>query len=228
MIFRWMNLTRSNRKGGRQMSDSPLNGKHILFLGSSVTYGSASGGISVVDFLAERNGFAFTKEAVSGTTLVDTGENSYISRLKKLDPSIPADLLVCQLSTNDASQGKPLGVISSEKVLSSFDTKTVAGAIEYIISYTKQTWHCPVVFYTSPRYEDPRYEAMTRLMDAIAEKWAVPLIDMWKDPAFPQITEAERRTFMADPIHPTRAGYLNWWVPYWEKILFPLFFSEPK
>ena len=210
------------------MVSSPLNGRHILFLGSSVTYGSASGGISVVDLLAERNGFSFTKEAVSGTTLVDTGESSYISRLKQLDPGISADLLVCQLSTNDASQGKPLGEVSSERELSFFDTQTVAGAIEYIIAYTKQTWHCPVVFYTSPRYGDSRYEVMTRLMDAIAEKWDIPLIDMWKDPAFPQITEAERRIFMADPIHPTRAGYLNWWVPYWEKILFPLFLSEPK
>lgn len=228
MTFPWKDFPRTKLKGGIHMNPSPLNGKHILFLGSSVTYGSASGGISVVDFLAERNGFSFTKEAVSGTTLVDTDESSYISRLKKLGPSIPVDLLVCQLSTNDASQRKPLGKISSENALSSFDTKTVAGAIEYIIAYTKLTWHCPVVFYTSPRYEDPRYEAMTRLMDAIAEKWAVPLIDMWKDPAFPQITEDKRRIFMADPIHPTRAGYLNWWVPYWEGILFPLFPSEPK
>ena len=83
-----------------------MAGKHLIFLGSSVTYGSASGGVSFADFISRRNGCAITKEAVSGTTLVDEGEDSYISRLKKLDKSIPADLFICQLSTNDATQGK--------------------------------------------------------------------------------------------------------------------------
>lgn len=64
---------------------SPLAGMNILFLGSSVTYGSASLQESFADFIAKRNGAAYVKEAVSGTTLVDEGINSYISRLKKVD-----------------------------------------------------------------------------------------------------------------------------------------------
>ncbi|MBE6679988.1 MAG: SGNH/GDSL hydrolase family protein, partial [Ruminococcaceae bacterium] len=60
-----------------------LKGKNIFFLGSSVTYGSASGGISFAEMLAKQYEFNYIKEAVSGTTLVDIGENSYVSRLKK-------------------------------------------------------------------------------------------------------------------------------------------------
>ena len=45
-------------------SDNPLNGKHIVFLGSSVTYGAASNGVSFVDFLAERTGCRVTKDVV--------------------------------------------------------------------------------------------------------------------------------------------------------------------
>lgn len=54
----------------------------MIFLGSSVTYGAASQGVSFADFIARRNGCEAIKEAVSGTTLVDNGSDSYVSRLK--------------------------------------------------------------------------------------------------------------------------------------------------
>ena len=190
-----------------------MEGKHLIFLGSSVTYGSASCGVSFADFVARRNGCAITKEAVSGTTLVDEGEDSYISRLKKLDKSIPADLFVCQLSTNDATQGKPLGMLSDSK---EYDTKTVAGAIFYIVSYVKEVWGCPVVFYTNPRYESPEYDKMVSLLSEIKRNYNITVIDMWNDTAFNAITAEQRQRYMADPIHPTREGYLDWWTPYME------------
>lgn len=190
-----------------------MKGKHLIFLGSSVTYGSASGGVSFADFIAERNDCAITKEAVSGTTLVDEGEDSYISRLKKLDKSIPADLFICQLSTNDATQGKPLGQLGTQ------DTKTVGGAIEYIIDYVRRVFGCSVVFYTNPRYDSPEYGEMVYLLLKIAEKHSVSVIDMWNDTEFNALTDAQRRRYMADTIHPTREGYLEWWTPHMEAAL---------
>lgn len=79
--------------------------KSIIFLGSSVTYGAASGGISFADILCEKNGYGMVKEAVSGTTLTDDGPDSYVSRMKTINAG-SADLFVCQLSTNDATCGK--------------------------------------------------------------------------------------------------------------------------
>ena len=67
-------------------------------------------------------------KSVSGTTLVDEDKTSYVSRLKKIDED-STDLFIFQLSTNDASQNKPLGTISPTKDINSFDTKTIAGAI---------------------------------------------------------------------------------------------------
>lgn len=199
-------------------ADSPLAGKHIIFLGSSVTYGSAAKGVSFADYIAARNGCVITKEAVSGTTLVDSGLNSYISRLKKLDAEA-ADLFVCQLSTNDASQRKPLGEVGESFEIGAFDTATVAGAVEHIIAYAKQTWGCPVVFYTSPRYNSEEYAAMVELLAEIADKWDIGVIDMWNDDTFNSITDEQRVLYMADGIHPTQAGYLEWWVPYMEEFL---------
>ena len=46
-----------------------LKDKTVLFLGSSVTYGSASGGVSFADLMVKECGIKMIKEAVSGTTL---------------------------------------------------------------------------------------------------------------------------------------------------------------
>ena len=66
-------------------ADNPIKGKTVIFLGSSVTYGSASGGVSFADYIEKRDGCEMIKSAVSGTTLVESGIDSYVSRLKKLD-----------------------------------------------------------------------------------------------------------------------------------------------
>ena len=70
--------------------------KRIIFLGSSVTFGSASGGVSFADIICEKNGYEMIKEAVSGTTLVDSDDQSYVSRLRNIDCD-SADLFICQL-----------------------------------------------------------------------------------------------------------------------------------
>ena len=200
-------------------SDNPLNGKHIVFLGSSVTYGAASNGVSFVDFLAEKTGCRVTKEAVSGTMLVDDAPDSYICRMRKLNPEMKVDLFVCQLSTNDATQMKELGEACRTYDMDDFDTLTVAGAIEYIIAYARKTWKCPVAFYTSPRYDSARYAAMVGLLQTIRRKWDIALIDLWNDSIFNDITAGQRSRYMADPIHPTREGYLEWWTPYLKRII---------
>ena len=200
-------------------SDNPLNGKHIVFLGSSVTYGAASNGVSFVDFLAEKMGCRVTKEAVSGTMLVDDAPDSYICRMRKLNPEMKVDLFVCQLSTNDATQMKDLGETCRTYDMDDFNTLTVAGAIEYIIAYARKTWKCPVAFYTSPRYDSARYAAMVGLLQTIRRKWDIALIDLWNDAAFNDITTEQRSRYMADPIHPTREGYLEWWTPYFKRVI---------
>ena len=168
---------------------SPLEGMNILFLGSSVTYGSASLQESFADFIAKRSGADYVKEAVSGTTLVDEGIDSYISRLQKVDKEEDFDLFICQLSTNDASQGKELGEISES---GEFDTRTVCGAIEYIITYVRNAWGCPVVFYTNAYYESAEYAAMVSALRQIEAKYGIGVIDLYTDEEFNDITEQDR------------------------------------
>lgn len=227
--FHWLHDVKTSKLPGNaaqyavekqpRLKESALTGKRIVFLGSSVTYGAASKGVSFADYLAVRNGCERIKEAVSGTTLVDNGADSYISRLNRLAVEGKVDLFVCQLSTNDATQKKPLGVVSDSLVMNEFDTKTVAGAIEYIIAFAKETYDCPLVFYTNPVYDSAAYADMVELLNRIAQKWDITVIDLWNDEAFPSISEEQRRLYMADAIHPTQAGYLEWWTPYFEHTL---------
>lgn len=201
-----------------ELEDSPLKGMNILYLGSSVTYGAYSQGVSFADYIAKRNGTNFVKEAVNGTTLSD-GNNSYISRMEKLDKGARFDLFICQLSTNDATQNKPLGEVVG-KDAQSYDTSTVCGAIEYITGYAGDTWNCSVVFYTNSYYESENYAAMVGALKQIQAEYGIGIIDLYTDEAFNGITAEQYELYMADEIHPTKAGYLEWWTPKMEEYLY--------
>ncbi len=221
-VFNEGNYGEYSLKDTASVSDSPINEKTVIFLGSSVTFGYGSLGVSFADFLEKTDGITAVKEAVSGTTLVDIKSNSYVSRMKKIDKNIKADAFVCQLSTNDATKEMPLGVISDSFTMNDFDTQTVAGAIEYIIAYAEEAWDCPVVFYTQAKYDSGDYEKMVDLLLKIQKKWNVTVIDLWNNDEINSITDEERKIYLVDHIHPTKAGYKEWWLPEFQKCLYEI------
>lgn len=193
--------------------NSVLREFKMVFLGSSVTLGETSGHISFADYIAKRNNIKYIKEAVSGTTLVDTDRSSYISRLKNIDKSFDASLFVIQLSTNDASYKLDLGDIDET------NTKTIFGAINYIIDYVLKNWNAKIVFYTNPFYKNDYYLSMVEGLKKIQSTRNIYLIDLYTDMDFNNISSQERELYMVDDIHPSKAGYLLWWTPFFEKKL---------
>lgn len=183
----------------KELENSPLKGKNILFLGSSVTYGAASLGTSFVEYVCKRGGASFTKEAVSGTTLVNNDETSYIARLKKLDTTVRYDFFVCQLSTNDATK--------------KYELAEIRKAVTDIIDYARETWNCPIIFYTNSYYNSAEYAAMVEMIKDVEKEYHIMVFDLYTDKAFNDLTGKQRRLYMDDDIHPTRAGYLLWWTP---------------
>lgn len=198
--------------------NSSLNGKTVIFLGSSVTYGYAAFGNSFVELLEHCDGIIPVKEAVSGTTLVDNGDKSYVARLKTIDKDINAYCFICQLSTNDATKNMPLGELSLSFNKEDFDTSTIIGAIEYIIAYASETWNCPVAFYTGTKYDSESYEAMVNALHQVEGKWHIGVIDLWNNEEMNAVSPEGYKLYMADGIHPTLAGY-RWWLPEFEKYL---------
>ena len=203
-----------------RLENSILDNKDVLFLGSSVTYGAASLQEAMPEYFEKRFGCISTKEAVSGTTLVDNEPDSYVSRLKhNVDTSVDYKLVICQLSTNDATRNEPFGELSGSFDMDSFDTSTVTGAIEFIIAYCRKNWDCPVMFYTGSRYESEEYALMVDRLFEISKKWGIKVLDLWSDSEFNDISDADRALYMSDPIHPTKAGYMEWWCPELERQL---------
>ncbi|MBQ4425604.1 MAG: SGNH/GDSL hydrolase family protein [Lachnospiraceae bacterium] len=200
------------------LPDSPLRGETVLFLGSSVTRGARSYHDGIPEYFGKRFGVNVIKEAVSGTTLCDDDEVSYIHRLlHKVDPSAPVRLFFCQLSTNDAAQNKPLGEIAESRDMAALDTHTVTGAIEFILAYAAQTWNCPVCFFTSDHFGSDAYDAMVKRLYELQEKWGFGLLDLWNGEAFNTVPEEKYELYMYDPLHPTKAGYRMWWCPELER-----------
>ncbi|MCH5157373.1 MAG: SGNH/GDSL hydrolase family protein [Clostridiales bacterium] len=230
-----------------RVSNSPLAGKTIYWLGSSVTYGANSGGESMAEFLAAKTGANCVKDAVSGTTIFNdgksaaTGKDSYVNRLvngTKFDTSAHVDAFICQISTNDARNDRlnKRGEIAEGKDRTYFDTATTLGGVEYIISYVVETWHCPVYFYSGSFFGDSGVRSSSnptgtnygKLIDDVKDvvsKWQnygydVDVIDLFNDSDFnSQVTDDYYKWCTNDAIHPKRAGYLNWWMPYFEQYL---------
>ncbi len=177
------------------------------FLGSSVTYGSATNGISFVEEVQKTLGYNVKKEAVSGTTLVDNGASSYIARMKTLPTGTSVNRLIVQLSTNDVTQNIAFGELASGYDISSFNTSTVIGAIEYIIAYAKQTWGCEVIFYTNPKYNNNRYNSLVNELYKVQEKWGIGIVDFFNYAEMERLDSATLNSYKADDIHPNVQGY---------------------
>lgn len=195
----------------------PLLGKKILFLGSSVTFGFGALGESFVDFLWKKDGVEAIKDAENGTTLVDQDVSypgdSYVARFNEELKEDAPQMLVLQLSTNDTKRGsKKLGEISQN---SDFDTQTITGALEYIISTAQKEWHCPILLYTNPYFANNLYEQMVRRSHELVQKYNIEILDLYNDPEF----KNQDSLYMADEIHPTRAGYEIKWLPKFEEKL---------
>ena len=197
---------------------SPLFGKTIIFLGSSVTVGALSFGQACADFLQAKDGIIALKEAVSGTTLADDDHDgtSYIERMHTIPTDIHVDAFVCQLSTNDAWKGKAMGTVAAE---GPYDTGTVAGAMQHVVEYARATWHCPVLFYTGTYFESDAYAQMVELLMQIKELMGISVIDLYHDEEMRTVSPEDYALYMHDPIHPTKAGYELWWTPKFEDVL---------
>ena len=205
------------------LEHSDLQGKTLFWLGSSVTYGAQSQGETMADYIAKRNTCTSVKEAVSGTTLrmgADTPD-SYIERM--IDGAFTnfegtPDIFICQLSTNDVKTPELYGEVTAANVkdIDAFDTTTTCGAIEYIIAYVRQTWNCPVAFWSNAYYDNTHYAELVAKMKDIAAKWDILFWNMYDDTDFNNISRGNRLLYMADQTHPKRAGYQLWWTPWFE------------
>lgn len=195
-----------------QTSVHPLYGKTVYHLGSSISYGYANSGVSFAEQIAELTGGKCVKETVSGTTLSSAKGNSYVERWAKFKFDDAPAFLMLQLSTNDFTQGGiQNGTVTS--ATSGFDTTTVAGAIEYIISETKKkSPDTQVVVYTCA--VKPGWGTKTAYggfisieLNLIRQKWGIAVVDLFN------AQTVNTTSWMSDDIHPLGTQYANLFTP---------------
>ena len=182
--------------------------EYCYFLGSSVTYGFATNGVSFVEMIGKEHQIDVIKEAVSGTTLMDNGDQSYLSRfLKTVDINKSYKAFIIQFSTNDSHDDIPNGDVSAEFEYS-YDTKTTFGSLETILSFIKTNFsQSKVLIYTNFPFENEKYKQMVAKLDTLTEKWNVQIIDFYHYKDMKILSKDELPRMMADPIHPNLEGY---------------------
>lgn len=211
-----------SKENAPRFPDSPLKGKRILFLGSSVTLGLQSHEEAVGDFLEKEDGIILYKEAISGTTLRQehSSDLSYLSRFQRFireHAEEKLDAIIVQLSTNDGWDPSKLGT-----PLANENPETSYGAIEAIATLEERSYGCPLFFYTGAHYEDMNgktYAQMVEGLRRIAQKRGFGVIDLFSNPEFNVLGQAHYSYWMHDGVHPYRAGYRAWWTPYFRVYL---------
>lgn len=223
------------------LPENNLKDKTIFFLGSSITYGSASGGQSFADYVAKRNQLNYSpemKEAISGTTMacIDNGK-SYVERISNLaniknaeEHTAVPDIFMCQLSINDANHVGEIGESNPKAVVDqATEARTVGQAIDYIIDYAHKHWpKAKIAFYTCRNTGNCKYASMVSLLNEAKAAWNhegvdIAILDLWSDSAIKNLYGDAYVLYMnCDANHPTKAGYLQLWTPRFEKFLLNL------
>lgn len=204
----------------KELSAHPLRDKTIYYLGSSVTrgHGGNTDGTSFAELTATLTGNAYQKEAVSGTFLATVSDrtNSYVERLSHFDLTKHPDVLVLQLSTNDFSQGLPVGSVGVGKNPEAFDKTTITGAIEYIVARVhEQSPDTKIVLYTcTVNSAYGKYNEYTGYVNGtlrqLERKWSdtVAVLDLFN------ADYIDVASYMQpDGVHPNKSGFVQVYMP---------------
>lgn len=233
-------------------ANSPIKGKKLLWLGSSVFQGFGARNTSPALWIDALDGTESVIEVKGGTFLASidgsiggsvggsiSADTSYINRLRthtaETDPDL--DLVVVQLSTNDSKGQCETGTVSDSFDPATFDEVTTTGALEAITAYAKETWGARVLVITGTYFEDEMtysggqnkdiYMTMIERCHELDEKWGddFTVLDLWhNDAMYENVKTGDSlwRSYMSDAIHPTKKGYLEWWGPYIEAELYEM------
>lgn len=186
----------------------------VLFFGTDFTRGK-KGDISFVDQLQEKKLIHAMKFCSDDdvTLTKRRNDNNYIDMLTSLpvDEYMPAYVMI-EIPYGDIKRHSKIGEISDGAWCADFDTKTLIGAMEYIVIYCRDTWGCPVGFYTGYYPEDEDYQKLIDAMNIVAEKWKVDTIDFCNSPSI-TINDDNKKEYLASKHYPTAQGYKEFFTP---------------
>lgn len=203
-----------------------LSGRQILSFGDSIMYGMGNSGSGISDMVGEKYGMTVHDFAASGAAFgVDQGRGHIPDQIKAAAKNgLKPDVILINGGTNDIEHVKR-GNITDGKDVGKIDERTFAGGFEYSASLLQKYWKgVPVIYiraHDMDRVKDELEQDYGELALAVAEKWGLDVVDIYRDTDFcteygfirDDYTVYKTKLGKSDGVHPTALGYAKYYVP---------------
>ncbi|MDO4293458.1 MAG: SGNH/GDSL hydrolase family protein [Eubacteriales bacterium] len=222
-------------------SPSPLCGKTIYGFGDSLVAGHANR-VGMLDFAARKNGMIYRRYAANGATIVPgiaprIGDGWLVpdvaSQVESASAETP-DFVCFDGLTNDAEKAtaeRYLGQLS-DSWDGGWDLSTFYGAFENVCHTLRKKYQDSCIFYVAvhrmPTRDQKTQEILQRAAREVCEKWAIPVVDMFRAGGINTCIDGMRRDYSYDTMeklwdgngtHLNEAGYSEWYAPAIERLM---------
>ncbi len=209
---------------GENPSTSPLNGKKMLFMGDSISYGAGDSatylrtGRAWAGRIADITGAITTNASVSGAKVsYQRGDDNWVYSQYLSHDDEKFDIIVMHGGVNDARHERPVGTLTDGKE----DTKAMeknrtsyAGGLEWIFYNVSKTNPDAKLFFIANHRLDGHSKGHAKDMSAYfniakeaCEKWGVTFIDLYNNKELNDKLETTTTKYLPDTLHLNAAGY---------------------
>lgn len=196
-----------------------LKGKKVNFLGDSITQGVGASceQNKYVEVFARLTGAKVRNYGISGTRVarqhgVNPYGECYCDRIDTMDAD--ADVVVVFGGTNDYGHGDaPIGKPDDKT------PDTFYGACNYLACELMKKYPTATIVFLTPlhrvnedfsasqRPDGPVLKEFVDIIREVAEKYSIPVLDLWKMAGIQPNIEISKITYMPDGLHPNDAGH---------------------
>ncbi len=208
---------------GANPSTSPLNGKTMLFMGDSISYGSGDSasyyrtGRAWAGRIADLTGAKTTNASVGGAKVsFQTGDDNWVYSQYEPHANTKFDIIVMHGGVNDARYNRPVGTLSEGKEEATLkkNQSNYAGGLEWIFYNVSKTNPDAKLFFIANHRLDGHATGKAKDMSAyfnIAKeacaKWGVIFIDLYNNKELNDKLETTTTKYLPDTLHLNAAGY---------------------
>ncbi len=214
--------------------ESSLNGKKMLFMGDSITYGLGDSpsyldeyGLAWAGRIARETGAVVTNAGVSGASLSYLSESVAPSGKKNdgwgwiydqfsANKSKSFDVVVMHGGVNDARYEREIGEISdsTDSAVLKANIDTFAGGLQYLFENVTKTYPNADLFYIANHHLDGHSKGYADDMSAyfakakvLCEKYGIHLINLYDNEELNETLNPLSTTYLEDTLHPNAAAY---------------------
>ncbi len=214
--------------------ESSLNGKKMLFMGDSITYGLGDSpsyldeyGLAWAGRIARETGAVVTNAGVSGASISYLSAEVASSGTKNdgwgwiydqfsANKSTSFDVVVMHGGVNDARYEREIGEISdsTDSAVLKANIDTYAGGLQYLFDSVTKNYPNADLFYILNHHLDGHSKGNASDMSAyfekakvLCEQYGIHLINLYDNEELNEELDPLSTTYLEDTLHPNSAAY---------------------